>query len=451
MLTPLYNQLRDTTMTNRLHTDDLIGWFREGMKPKSEWGIGTEQEQFLYSRATLRRLEYDNHPGILQVLQEIESRGWSPVYEKENLIALSQNGASITLEPGGQFELSGRNFKTIHQTFKETKAHCELITSLGKEMGFYNLPIGFDPLWRRDDIPWMPKERYRYMREWMPKKGTLGLDMMTRTSSTQVNLDFESEADMVVKARVAQAFQPVVMALFANSPFTERKPNGYKSYRSHIWDNTDSERCGFLSFIFDDDFGFSRWVEYLLDVPMYFIYRNDNYSSAQGMTFRQYMNNRDYNATIDDWEVHVSTVFPDIRLKKFLELRGADAANVRVTTSLAALWVGLFYDSISLAEAYEIAMNMGAENIEGLRAQVPVHGLDAVYNNFKLKDIAADILKLSHEGLVRRAQEMGIESEEGYLEPLDAILKAGKSTAAQYLELYNNEWNGDVTQIFNGR
>lgn len=433
----------------KLDFQDLSNWFRSGKKSKSEWGIGTEHEQFLFSRKDITRLGYDTQPGIRSVLEEMQKDNWQPVVEGGYLIALARNGATITLEPGGQFELSGAKLATVHETYAETKQHFEALSALGDKLGFYNLPIGFDPFWQRKDIPWMPKERYKYMKAWMPKKGNLGLDMMTRTSSIQVNLDFSSEEDMVKKAQVAQAFQPVVMALFANSPFTEKSPNGYISYRSQVWEDTDNDRCGFLPFVFDKDFGFDRWTEYLLDVPMYFVFRNDEYYPANGMTFREYMaKGQPFEPTLADWEVHVSTVFPDIRLKKFLELRGADAGDVGQITALVAFWVGLLYDQQALDKVHEMAQEMGVNLICGLRAQVPKKGLMAQYKSVLLLDIARQVVQVSHEGLGRRADKLGIESEQKYLKPLQEIVASGKTVAERHLEKYHNEWDGDLKRIF---
>ena len=436
----------------KLDIQDLSDWFRSGIKSEKKWGIGTEHEQFLYNSKHLTRLGFDTQPGIRIVLEEMQAEGWEPVLEEGHLIALSRNGATITLEPGGQFELSGANLNTVHETYAETKEHLESLSELGKELGFYNLPIGFDPFWKREDIPWMPKERYRYMKAWMPKKGNLGLDMMTRTSSIQVNLDFSSEEDMVKKAQVAQAFQPVIMALFANSPFTENQPNGYISYRSQVWEDTDNDRCGFLPFVFDEDFGFDRWTEYLLDIPMYFIFRNEEYHSSNGMTFREYMDKgQPFEATIEDWEVHVSTVFPDIRLKKYLELRGADAGDLGQITALAAFWVGLFYDQQALDKVHEMSKEMGVDMICGLRAQVPKNGLGAEYKSVILLDIARKLVETSYEGLGRRAEKLGIESEQKYLKPLQEIVTSGKTVAERYLDKFHNEWDGDLKQIFSSQ
>lgn len=432
----------------RLDIQDLSDWFRSGIKPETKWGIGTEHEQFLYNRSDLTRLGYDTQPGIRSVLEEMQKEEWKPVLEGGHLIALSKNGATITLEPGGQFELSGANFTTVHETYAETKQHFEVLSALGDKLGFYNLPVGFDPFWKREDIPWMPKERYEYMKAWMPKKGELGLDMMTRTSSIQVNLDFSSEEGMVKKAQVAQAFQPVVMALFANSPFTENQPNGYISYRSQVWEDTDKDRCGFLPFVFDKDFGFDRWTEYLLDIPMYFIFRNEEYHPTNGMTFREYMEKRlPFEPSIEDWEVHVSTVFPDIRLKKYLELRGADAGDLDQITALAAFWVGLLYDQKALDKVHGMALEMGVDMICGLRAQVPKNGLRAEYKSVLLLDVARQLVQTSYEGLGRRAIKLEIESEQKYLKPLQEIVASGKTVAERYLDKYHNEWGGDLKQI----
>lgn len=435
--------------SQKLNVKDLSNWFRSGIKPESEWGIGLEHEQFLFNKKDLTRLAYDTQPGIRMVLEEMQENIWAPILEKGNLIALSANGTTITLEPGGQLELSGGNLSTIHETYTETKHHLEVLSTLGNKLGFYHLPIGFDPFWKREDIPWMPKERYKYMKSWMPKKGTLGLDMMTRTSSIQVNLDFSSEQDMVKKAQVAQTFQAVVMALFANSAFTENQPNGYITYRSKVWDDTDNDRCGFLPFIFDECFGFDRWTEYLLDVPMYFIFRDEEYYPANGMTFRQFMEtDKPFEPTIADWEVHVSTVFPDIRLKKFIELRGADAGGLDQITALAAFWVGILYDQQALDKVHEMAKEMDVDLICGLRAQVPKNGLKAQYKSVLLLDIARELVQTSFEGLGWRAIKLGIESEQKYLKPLQEIVTSGKTIAERQLYKYHNEWGGDLKNIF---
>jgi len=423
----------------------LIDWFRAGIKPEKDWGIGTEHELFLFSRKDFKRLPYDGQPGIKGVLKEIQKDGWNPILENNNIVGLAKDGTTITLEPGGQFELSGANNSTIHQTFEETRYHFECLKTNGEKLGFYHLHKGFDPFSRRDEVFWMPKERYRFMKSWMPAKGDLGLDMMLRTSSIQVNLDYSSEADMIQKMQVAQAFQPVVTAMFANSPFTEGKPNGYLTYRAYVWDNTDNERCGFMHFVFDDDFGFERWIDFLLEVPMYFIFREGRYYSAEGMTFKDFMEGKHgYKPTIDDWEMHVSTVFPDIRLKKFIELRGADAGSVEMITALAAFWTGIFYDTESLSIAHGLIKEIGLEALYGLRAKVPEDGLKAECKSVSLSSVAQKLLALSSEGLARRASKMGIVSEQKYLHVLETIIACGQTDADRLLNLYSS-WGDKIS------
>ncbi|MDF1551304.1 MAG: glutamate-cysteine ligase family protein, partial [Bacteroidales bacterium] len=275
-----------------VNKSQLIEYFLSGNKPKSAWGIGTEHEKFLYHRPDLKRLAYDSKPGIQEILKHLMATDWLPIYENGNLIGLKKDGASISLEPGGQYELSGKNIKTIHDTYEETKKHFDELKLISSKFDVLNMALGFDPLWSREAMPWMPKKRYEIMKAYMPTKGNMGLDMMTRTATIQVNLDYENEKDMIRKMRVAQAIQPIATALFANSPFTDGKPNGYLSFRSQVWEHTDPDRCGFLPFIFDDDFSFERWTDYLLDVPMYFIYRDGGYIPSNNITFREFMNGK---------------------------------------------------------------------------------------------------------------------------------------------------------------
>ncbi|HBX87346.1 MAG TPA: glutamate--cysteine ligase [Marinilabiliaceae bacterium] len=434
--------------SEKLEVADLSDWFRAGIKPEKDWGIGTEHEQFLLKAGDLTRLRYNSRPGIREILSEGAENGWLPIIEKGNIIALQKDGASITIEPAGQFELSGSKLETVHETYKETIEYTQKLEEMAAGMGFVRLPIGFDPFWRREDLDWMPKERYSYMRAWMPGKGNLGLDMMSRTSSIQVNLDFSSEADMVRKMQVAQAFQPVITALFANSPFTERQPNGYLSYRSHVWDDTDPDRCGFLPFIFDDDFGFERYTQYLLDVPLYFIFRDGVYYPADGMTFRDFMKGKHhFQPRMADWETHVTTVFPDVRLKRYIELRGADSGSPAMIVALAAFWVGLLYDTQALDAAHSLALHLGIDTIKGLRAEVPVKGLKAESNSVVLHELAAKLLSFAQDGLTRRALKCSIEPEQKYLEPLNEIVSTGITSAEKWLNLYNNKWNRDISKL----
>ncbi|HET6467122.1 MAG TPA: glutamate--cysteine ligase, partial [Geminicoccaceae bacterium] len=337
----------------------LIEFIAAGCKPKAAWRIGTEHEKFGFTREDLRPLPYEGEGGIRALLEGLAARfGWRAVEEQGRPIALSRAGASVTLEPGGQFELSGAPVTTLHETCEEVHAHLDQVRAVADPLGVGMLGIGFQPKWRREDIPWMPKGRYRIMRAYMPKKGRLGLDMMLRTCTIQVNLDFASEADMVKKFRVGLAWQPVATALFANSPFTEGRPNGFVSYRSHIWTDTDPDRSGILPFVFEDGMGFERYVEHALDVPMYFVYRDGRYIDASGQSFRDFLAGRlpalpGEIPTLGDWSDHLTTLFPEVRLKRFLEMRGADGGPWRSLCALPALWVGVLYDQPTLDAAWD--------------------------------------------------------------------------------------------------
>jgi glutamate--cysteine ligase len=378
----------------------------------------------------------------------MQKNGWEPIWEKGNLTGLKKNGASISLEPGGQFELSGKNFRTVHETLLETQKHFEELKTICQEFGIFTLTLGFDPLWKQEDMPWMPKERYALMHEYMPARGNMGLDMMTRTATIQVNLDYASERDMVRKMRVAQGLQATVTAIFANSPFTDGKPNGYLSYRAYVWDDTDPDRCGFLPFIFDEGFGFERWTDYLLDVPMYFICREGEYLPARNMTFREFMAGKyRLKPTMQDWETHVSTVFPDVRLKQFIEMRGADASCVYHIAALAALWVGLLYDSDSLEEACNLIHDWDPEMMQEVRARVPREGLKAALGKMQVDQIAKQLIRIASAGLGRRSKLLGIENENRYLEPIREITEAGITQAERHLRNYHTQWHEDVTTL----
>src|SRR5690554_154745 len=393
------------------HKNQLTEYFLQGSKPTVKWGIGTENEKFLFRRSNSKRLSFSQNSGISEILSHMQRDGWHPITEKGKFIGLRENGASITLEPGGQFELSGENFKTIQETFQETRKHFQELNEICLEHDFYSLPLGVDPFSIVSEVPWVPKERYRWMKNHMLSKGDLGLAMMTITASIQVNLDYAGEADMIKKMRVSQALQPIVTAIFANSPFSEGKPNGYLSYRAHIWNHTDPDRCGFLPFIFDAGFGFERWVNYLLDVPMYFIFRGGDYYSADGLTFREFLEGKHaLRPTMEDWEMHISSVFPDVRLKQFIEMRGADANTVSHIAALAALWVGLLYDNQSLEEAYELISGWDVDTMQDVRSQVPVKALKAESGNLHVGDISKVIYRIALAGLNRRAESLGIEN-----------------------------------------
>ena len=438
-------RMDQTEISNK---NQLVEYFIDGGKPYDQWGIGTEHEKFLYRKDDLQRLGHDTKPGIEQILKRMQESGWSPIIEKNKTVGLKKNGASISLEPGGQFELSGKNFRTIHETYCETRRHFEDLSKICKELDVITLALGYDPMRARHEMPWMPKERYRIMKAYMPTKGTLGHDMMTRTATIQVNLDYLDEKDMIKKMRVGQALQPIVTALFANSPFTEGRPNGYLSYRARVWDDTDPDRCGFLPFLFKDDFGFESWTDYLLDIPMYFILRNGEFINCDHITFRDFMKGKHrLKPTMEDWDNHVSTVFPDIRLKRFIEMRGADANCVSYIAALSAFWVGLLYDEDALNEALTIINQWDIPSLREVRQQVPKRALKAQAGNIHVGETALQMLKISAGGLARRARHFNIEDEGSYLAPIIEIAESGTTQAEQHLHKFHNEWNGDITKL----
>src|SRR5215468_3692394 len=432
----------------------LVEYFAAGNKPRSAWRMGTEHEKFGFHKSTLKPLAYDGGDGIRAMLDGMTRFGWEPVTEGNNTIALKRDSASITLEPGGQFELSGAPLATLHETAAENAQHIDEVKEVAGEIGAGFIGLGFAPEWKREDFDWMPKGRYKIMREYMPKKGKLGIDMMLRTCTVQTNLDFESEADMVKKFRVSLALQPLATALFANSPFVEGKDSGFKSYRSHIWTDTDPDRCGMLPFVFEDGFGFERYVDYMLDVPMYFVYRDGKYIDASGQSFRDFLAGRlpalpGELPLIGDWADHLTTAFPEVRLKTFLEMRGADGGPWRRLCALPALWVGIFYDAAALDAAYDLVADWTAEEREAMRRDVPRLGLATPLRTRTLRDIALEMLEISREGLHRRARRSAAgEDETHFLDPLFAIAGGGRTPAEELLEDYRTRWGGSIDPIF---
>jgi glutamate--cysteine ligase len=438
-------------------TDDrqLVEYLAAGCKPKSEWRIGTEHEKFGYTHDDLRPLPYDGERSVRALLEGLAARyDWRPILEDGRPIALQRGRANITLEPGGQFELSGAPVATLHETCCEVHEHLDQVRTVAAPLGIGMLGLGFQPKWRRDEIPWMPKGRYRIMRDYMPKKGGLGLDMMLRTCTIQVNLDFASEADMVRKFRVGMALQPVATALFANSPFTDGKPNGLLSYRSHIWTDTDPDRSGILPFVFDPGMGFERYTEYALEVPMYFVYRAGRYIDASGQSFRDFLAGRlpalpGERPTLADWNDHLTTLFPEVRLKRFLEMRGADGGPWRSLCALPALWVGVLYHDAALDEAYDWIADWTLEEHAHLRAQVPRHGLKTPFRAGTVRDLASRMLDLADTGLKRRAEEdWAGQDERQFLTALRGIAETGRTPAEGLLELYHGRWGGRVEPVF---
>ncbi|WP_066482567.1 MULTISPECIES: glutamate--cysteine ligase [unclassified Sphingomonas] len=435
----------------------LIDYFAGGEKPRERWLIGTEHEKFVYSIADQHAPSYDEPGGIRDLLTGLIEFGWKPVEEGGKVIALAGPDGTVSLEPAGQLELSGAPLQHLHQTCAETGRHLEQVKAVGQRLGIEFLGLGMWPDKTRAELPIMPKGRYAIMLRHMPRVGTLGLDMMLRTCTIQVNLDYSSEADMVKKFRVGLALQPLATALFANSPLTEGKPNGYLSYRSHIWSDTDPARTGMLPFVFEDGFGYERYADYAIDVPMYFVYRDGRYIDAAGLSFRDFLNGElsvlpGEKPTIDDWADHLSTAFPEVRLKTFLEMRGADGGPWNRICALPALWVGLLYDQGALDAAWDLVKDWGIEDRQTLRDAVPRLALDApLPGGGRLRDIAGQVLDIAHAGLAARARHNGAgDDETGYLDPLREIVRRGKVPAELLLDLYHGEWGGDVSRIYEG-
>jgi glutamate--cysteine ligase len=433
--------------------EDLVAWFDKGSKPKSAWRVGAEHEKFVFRLGTHEPVPYAPN-GIKALLDGLTRYGWAPVMEGENVIALERGMANVSLEPGGQFELSGAPLETIHDICEETGQHLQEVKVVADELGIGFLGLGFTPIWRRDEIPVMPKGRYKIMREYMPKVGGLGLDMMFRTCTVQANLDFGSEADMVTKFRTSLALQPICTALFANSPFIEGKPSGFVSARANVWTDTDPDRTGMLDFVFRDGFGFETYAKYALDVPMYFAKRDGRYIDLAGRSFRDFMDGKlaelpGEKPTLKDWADHTTTIFPEVRLKQYLEMRGADSGPWSRLCALPALWVGIFYDSAALAAAWDLCRDWKIEDHERLRADVARVGLKAEIAGRTVQDVAKDMLSIAREGLKRRNRlSGGLVDESGYLGELDEIAASGITPAERLLELYNGPWAGDASKVF---
>ena len=439
--------------------DELIVYLEVGSKPMSDWRIGTEHEKFGFYTRGHTPVPYEGDRGIRALLEGLKDRfGWDGVVERGHIIALRRSdcakGGVVSLEPGGQVELSGAPLATVHETYEELRQHLVEVKEVGGELGIGLLGLGFSPKWTLAETPIMPKERYGIMRRYMPKKGVLGLDMMFRTSTVQVNLDFGHEADMVAKMRVGLALQPVATALFANSPFTEGKPNGFQSYRSHVWTDTDPDRCGLVGFVFEKGMGFERYVDYMLDVPMYFVYRDGTYIDASGQSFRDFLAGRlpalpGEHPTMTDWADHLTTAFPEVRMKQFLEMRGADTGPMRHLCALPALWVGLLYDESALDAASDLVKDWSHEEREALRRDTPRLGLRTPFRTRSVREVAAEMLRIARAGLKARARTNSIgEDERIFLAALEEITESGRTLSDQWLEAYATRWKGNVEPIY---
>lgn len=439
------------------HRDQLAEHLAEGCKPKEDWRIGTEHEKFGYDKDTLLPLPYDGPRSVKAMLEGLRDEfNWSPVLEAGNIIGLEKNGANVSLEPGGQLELSGAPLETIHETCDEVNVHLKEVQTVADRIGVGYIGLGASPDWTHEQVPMMPKGRYRLMTDYMGRVGTHGTQMMYRTCTVQVNLDFGSEADMVKKMRVALALQPVATALFANSPFFEGKENGHKSWRARIWRDLDADRTGMLPFVFEEGMGFERWVEYMLDVPMYFVYRDGKYIDALGQSFRDFLVGKlpalpGETPTMSDWADHLTTCFPEARLKKFIEMRGADGGPWRRICALPAYWVGLIYDQTALDAAWDLCKDWDAETREALRIAASVDGIGAKVGNISMLDLARETVAISRAGLAARARPGAggmIPDETHFLNALEEVIETGMSPSCELTSKYRDEWDGDLSRIY---
>lgn len=435
----------------------LAEHLESGCKPKDLWRIGTEHEKFGYCKETLKPLPYEGARSILAMLEGLRDRfGWKPVLEAGNLVGLERDGANVSLEPGGQLELSGAPLETIHQTCDEVNEHLREVKAVADDIGAGFIGLGAAPIWGHDEMPAMPKGRYRLMTDYMDRVGTHGTQMMYRTCTVQVNLDYSSEPDMVRKLRVALALQPVATALFANSPFFEGKTNGHKSWRSRIWRSLDDDRTGMLPFVFDDGFGFEAWVEYALDVPMYFVYRDGIYVDALGQSFRDFLDGAlpalpGEKPTLSDWADHLTTIFPEARIKKFIEMRGADGGPWRRLCALPALWAGLIYDQTALDAAWDLVKGWDAETREAWRVEASVRGLQADVGGMAMRELAGEVLRIARSGLKARSMPgLGgmVQDERHFLHALEDSVESGSDPADELMELFRGDWGGDLERVY---
>ena len=437
--------------------EQLIDWFKEGEKNKEEWRVGTEHEKFAYNYSKSENryypLEYSNKNGVEEFLNEIAQSGWKKIEEQGKTISLKKENQSITLEPGGQIELSGAPLKDIHSACKETNEHLKLLKKIGDKLNITLLGMGLRPFEKTTSIPWMPKSRYKIMKNYMPKKGKLGLDMMLSTCTVQANLDYSSESDMVAKTLLASKIQPIITAIFANSPLSDGKPNGFLSKRRYIWANTDDDRCGTLKVAFDDNFSYSKYIDFALSVPMYFVRRNNTYIDCSGESFIDFMNSNlkqleGEKPIIQDWEDHLSTIFTEVRLKKFIEVRGADAGNWQITCALPAFWVVILYNEKIIYKALKLCEEWSFKDVETLSIDAAKYGLNAKVKKHDVYDIAFELIKFAKEGLNNRyIIDKNGNSEAQFLKVLEEIVINRKTPAEQLLENYRESWDQNINKL----
>jgi glutamate--cysteine ligase len=437
--------------------EQLAEYLSDGCKPKADWRIGTEHEKFGYCKDTLLPIPYEGERSVRSVLEGLrDAHGWAPVEEAGNLIGLEKDGANVSLEPGGQLELSGAPLETIHETCDEVNEHLREVKDVADKVGVGFIGLGAAPVWTHEQMPLMPKGRYKLMDAYMQKVGTMGRTMMRRTCTVQVNLDFASEADMVQKLRVAIALQPVATALFANSPFIDGKPNGHRSWRSRVWRDLDADRTGMVPFVFEEGFGFELWVQYALDVPMYFVYRDGEYIDALGQSFRDFLRGKlpalpGEKPTLSDWADHLTTLFPEARIKKFIEMRGADGGPWRRLCALPAFWVGLMYDQSALDAAWDIVRGWDAETREALRVAASEQALQAQVGSIRMHDLAREVVAIAEAGLKARARPGSggmVPDETHFLNALKESIDSGQVPANELLARYEGAWNGNLDRIY---
>jgi len=431
------------------HLGQLVDYFRQGETPRAQWRVGTEHEKIGIFRDSGARVPYEGERGIGVVLERIANRdGWERIEEAGLTIGLGKDGASISLEPGGQLELSGAPLATCVETCREFSRHVELVKRESADLGIDWLALGIDPIHKTSEIPRMPKSRYRVMRDYLPQRGDRALDMMHATATVQANFDFSDEADMAKKLRMAMACTPITSAMFANASISRGKPNGFASERVQIWRSVDPDRCGILPFVFAADFGYEQYAEWALDVPMFFAVRNAAYHPADGMTFRQFFEKgfEGFRPTLDDWNLHLTTVFPEIRLKQFIEVRGTDCVAPDLICALPALWKGLFYDDQACATAWELAGAWKQEDFEACLSSAARRGLGGSVAGRPMLTWARELLEIAREGLARMAEE-GFADERSFLEPIDALLEQGKSPGEVILERWQGEWAGSIDRL----
>ena len=439
-------------MTNKLSKESLISFFKNGCKEKKNWKVGTEHEKFGFNRSNLKPITYED---ILKIFNGLSERYlWKKKIENNYLVALEKDGSSITLEPGGQIELSGSPKDSLFETCKEVNEHQKELDDICKNLEIDFMGMGVLPKWKLKDIPLMPKDRYKIMKSYMPKVGSNGVDMMQRTATIQANFDYSSEEDMIKKFRVGLSLQPAIIGLYANSPFVDGKLTNFLSYRSYIWTKTDNQRCGILPFVFDEGFSFEMYVDYLLNVPMYFIIRGDKYLKITNYNFNDFLAGKIKNIgkvkpTYKDWVNHISTVFPEVRLKSYIELRGVDGGPWSRVCALPAFWTGILYDETVLNDVWEKIKKWNFKDVKNFYSNVRKLGLKALTpDGSPLSKFLSDLLKLSSKGLENRKIFLNGKNESIFLEPLDRILESGLSPAETWKNLFLSEWKENIDNIY---